>query len=204
MDGVLALSEPVHYQAWLMTIDELGLDYFLPEKEIIGVTDNSIARMIIESSAIAETEDRLLLLKRKHFLTLMKEGAPAVDGRDEFLNRYSKTAQLAVVSSSGREEIEMTLSACGIRDFFRFFLGFEDTRFHKPHAEPYLKALQLTGCLPEETLIIEDSPSGVEAALKTGAFVAGLNSSNLLDNASNAPLFTSFSAISRWLEQDLK
>jgi len=38
----------------------------------------------------------------------------------------------------------------------------------KPHPEPYLKALELSGFSREECLVIEDSPRGLAAAVSAG------------------------------------
>lgn len=41
----------------------------------------------------------------------------------------------------------------------------------KPHPQLYLKAIALAGVTPSETLIVEDAPSGLEAAYTSGAHV---------------------------------
>lgn len=200
MDGVLALTEPLHYEAWLNVVHGIDSDLLLPEKEIVGVTDSSIAKTIVDSTGTSTTVDDLLDLKKKYYLELTAKGVPETPGRDTFLETYSQKMLLAVVSSSSREEIEQTLKAGNIIHYFDFYIGYEDVEFHKPHPDPYLKAIQKCGYSPKQILIIEDSPSGVEAALKAKAHVAGFNSSRLLDETHNIPVFHDFSEISEWLD----
>ena len=47
----------------------------------------------------------------------------------------------------------------------------EDVQNSKPHPEMYWNAISKMKCLPEETLIVEDSPYGLLAASRTNSFV---------------------------------
>ncbi len=49
-----------------------------------------------------------------------------------------------------------------------FVLVREDYKFAKPHPEPYLTGLKRLGATKEETLIVEDSPRGLNSALAAG------------------------------------
>jgi mannitol-1-/sugar-/sorbitol-6-phosphatase len=46
----------------------------------------------------------------------------------------------------------------------------------KPHPEPYLKAAYLLGVKPEECLVIEDAPAGIQSARAGGMKVIGITS----------------------------
>ena len=54
----------------------------------------------------------------------------------------------------------------------------DDVKNPKPHPEMYWKAISSMNCLPEETLIIEDSPQGLLAATRSKADVVRVNNSN--------------------------
>jgi beta-phosphoglucomutase len=44
----------------------------------------------------------------------------------------------------------------------------DDVEVSKPHPETFLKAAALLNCPPEECLVFEDAPKGVETALHAG------------------------------------
>ena len=46
----------------------------------------------------------------------------------------------------------------------------------KPHPEPYLRGAQLMGAKPEDCLVIEDAPAGIQSAQAGGMKVVGLTS----------------------------
>jgi sugar-phosphatase len=52
----------------------------------------------------------------------------------------------------------------------------EDVTNGKPHPEPYLRGAQLLGAKPEDCLVIEDAPAGIQSALAGGMKVVGLTS----------------------------
>jgi len=63
------------------------------------------------------------------------------------------------------------------KDFFELKLGRQDTVLSKPHPMPYLKTMELLKVKSpkEEVVILEDSPTGLAAAVKSGATVAKVN-----------------------------
>lgn len=63
------------------------------------------------------------------------------------------------------------LQQSGIYDYMDCIISNEDISNAKPHPEGYIKALVLLNCLPEDAIIVEDSPKGIEAANRTGAKV---------------------------------
>ena len=63
------------------------------------------------------------------------------------------------------------LSKVGLIEYFDLILSNEDVRNSKPHPELYWKAMSLMGKMPEEVLIVEDSPHGLLAGQRSGAKV---------------------------------
>jgi dTDP-glucose pyrophosphorylase len=67
------------------------------------------------------------------------------------------------------------LSKIGIIEYMDLILSNEDVKNAKPHPEMYWKVMSMMGVLPEETLIIEDSPHGLLAASRSRANVLRVN-----------------------------
>jgi dTDP-glucose pyrophosphorylase len=84
--------------------------------------------------------------------------------------------KLAVCSNSIRKTVLTVLSKFDIIDKFDLILSNEDVTNSKPHPEMYWKAMSIIGCLPEDTLIIEDSPYGLLAANRSKANVMRVSS----------------------------
>ena len=84
--------------------------------------------------------------------------------------------KLAVCSNSIRKTVLTVLSKFDIIDRFDLILSNEDVVSSKPHPEIYWSAMSKMGFLPEETLIVEDSPYGLLAASRSKACVMRVGS----------------------------
>jgi len=65
----------------------------------------------------------------------------------------------------------MMLNKAMILDYFDIILSNEDVKEAKPSPQIYLLAMEKLGVTPDETIIVEDSPHGIEAATASGAQV---------------------------------
>lgn len=76
----------------------------------------------------------------------------------------------ALVTMSWRRFVEPVVRALPEGSFDVLVCGDEVSR-GKPHPEPYLRAAELVGHAPEDTLAIEDSPKGAASAAAAGCRV---------------------------------
>lgn len=88
----------------------------------------------------------------------------------EFCKSFRNTGgRVWVVSSGSRNNIENAMLHLGIRDGVDGILTYEDIERTKPYPDCFLKAMSIEGVSPKETLIFEDSKTGIEAAQRSGA-----------------------------------
>ena len=78
---------------------------------------------------------------------------------------------VACYTNSIRKTTNLMLQKTGIIDFFAKILTNQDVENSKPHPEGYNNILETFNILPEECIIVEDSPKGLEAAYASGCFV---------------------------------
>jgi HAD superfamily hydrolase (TIGR01509 family) len=87
--------------------------------------------------------------------------------------QYLKNAgyKLACCSNSTRETLHLMLQSAQLFDFFDVIIGNDEVKNPKPHPEMYLLACERLNCSPLDTVIVEDSPHGIEAGKASGAQV---------------------------------
>ena len=83
---------------------------------------------------------------------------------------------MGVATGASRETAELLLDHASVADFFRFVLAAEDVRNGKPDPEVYRRAVELAGVAAEQAAVVEDSASGLAAAVAAGAPVACVRS----------------------------
>ena len=118
-------------------------------------------------------ENHKTIWERKQELTLEKLRAlePSMDLIKTMNFLVSEGYKIAVCSNSIRKTCLTVLSKLGIMEFMDLVVSNEDVKNGKPHPEMYWKAISMMSCLPEETLIIEDSPYGLLAASRSKSHI---------------------------------
>jgi len=169
-DGVLVDSEPVHFACWREVLEPFGihLDWETYHAHFIGISDlamlEDLARLKeppVDANLLWEQYPR----KRALFRERMAHGSPITPGVRDLL-AWLDGRRLAVVSSSGRDEIEPILKAGGIRERFGAVVCREDVTQFKPAPEPYLKAAALLEA--RTALVVEDSEAGIASGKAAG------------------------------------
>ena len=202
LDNVLVFSEVFHAKAWYKTIAHWGFSAEdLPYQEMVGRSDPIQAKEIGEKVSLNTSVDELCRMKTDHFLALAELGFEAPVGRDAFLKKMSASYKIGLVSSSFKKVVQHIIKYEGIADHFAFTIGYEDCQKHKPNPEPYLKALDKFGLMPHQALVIEDSPSGIQAALNAQIPVVGiLKDQTPEQKVKGVAYFSSFTELDAWFE----
>lgn len=106
---------------------------------------------------------------------VLAQGIDPVAGAIGFITRLPPHLPRAIVSSSSTHWIDTHLRHLGVRDWFEhIYSGVEHVERGKPAPDLYLLAAERLGVDIRRTVILEDSPVGVQGALASGAHVIGL------------------------------
>jgi HAD superfamily hydrolase (TIGR01509 family) len=81
---------------------------------------------------------------------------------------------IAIATGSRRERLDATLRAAGLRELFDVTVAQDEVPQAKPAPDLFLRAAELLGVSPAECVAVEDSPTGVEAALAAGMRVVAV------------------------------
>ncbi len=174
-DGVLVASESIHLLAWKQLLMSLGLPEDL---EIIQQSVGNTAPTILEallnrhrpgwSKALYNLDD-LAQRKNDFYLTLAPTHLQPYPGVREGLKWLRENNILtAVVSNAKGRELETTLRALQLTPLFDKTYSRDDVAPNKPDPAPYLLAARGFNAPLEQCIAIEDSPPGLEAALRAG------------------------------------
>ena len=178
LDGVLVEAKQIHYDALNKA---LGEKYSISWDEHLSVYDglktNQKLNMLTERKDLPiKSHQQIWDDKQKYTLEALSNLQPNTQLQECMDILTSNGFKLAVCSNSIRKTVLTVLSKFDIIDRFDLILSNEDVKNSKPHPEMYWKAMSMMGCLPEETLIVEDSPYGLLAASRSKANVMRVGS----------------------------
>lgn len=118
-------------------------------------------------------------LKQEYTKEVIKELAKPDQIKIKFhkYNRWNNLKTCCVTNSITETAILM-LEYTGQLEFMDFVISNECVRNPKPIAEGFICAMVRYGFYPQECIIVEDSPIGIQCALTTGANVWKIKDSN--------------------------
>jgi len=166
-DGVLVDTEGLFFRANEETLAGVGITLQWEQFEEISLTRGG---SVLQLAARPGTDAFYKLRNERdaRYADLIAREPLVIDGVREVLDALRGKYVMGIVTSSGHEHFEIIHSTSGLLPYFQFVLTMKDCVHFKPHPEPYLKAVELSGFAPAECLVIEDSPRGLAAALAAG------------------------------------
>lgn len=185
MDGVIADTNPHHQIAWRKYYEQHGRT--LSDAEFVEYVSGKHNRAILghlfpdQSIAVADF-DQLAAEKEALFRELYAPDVVAVPGLVPFLTLLKEHGiKTAVATSAPVENLDFVIDALELRPFFDELLHEKLVTRPKPDPEIYLKAMAMLGVTSEESIVFEDSMTGVKAGRAAGARVIGLATTHTVD-----------------------
>ena len=183
LDGVLVEAKEIHYNTLNQALREVGEQYIITEAEHLstydGLKTNQKLDMLTKNKGLPK-EIHEKVWNRKQQLTI--DAISQLQTNHLLVHLFNELRergyQLACCSNSIRRSVLVMLSKIGLIEYMDLILSNEDVKNSKPHPEMYWKAMSMMGCLPEETLIVEDSPHGLLAASRSRANVLRVDNPN--------------------------
>ena len=181
LDGTLVDSERVYGVALARALAE-GQGLALTEEDtsfIIGRSWVAIdAHLRGRYPSLTWTRDEIIAACAACAARLFAEqGLPVLPGVLAAVARFADRRR-GLVTGSARQEAHHVLAHLGITEHFEVRLCAEDVPRSKPAPDGYLAACAHLGVAPAETLVIEDSASGIAAARAAGCGVIAVRAGN--------------------------
>jgi HAD superfamily hydrolase (TIGR01509 family) len=170
-DGVLADTEKVHYECWSEILQPFGIavSWEVYLRECVGISDRlMVQRLAAQTTPPGDFELIWAEYPRKQslFRAHLEASPPFLADTLALIRDAARDHKLAVVSSSGRTEVEPPLVRAGIRDYFQVLVCGKEAVNLKPAPDPYRMAAELLGA--RVPLVIEDSDAGIASGIAAG------------------------------------
>ena len=210
MDGVLFNSMPNHASSWHKVMERMGFglseeEAYMHEGRTGADTINIISRRERGCDATDEEIKAIYAAKSEEFNKCPE--APRMPGAWEVLNKIKDDGLTRmIVTGSGQVSLldRLNKNFPGIFQKELMVTAF-DIKFGKPNPDPYLMALEKGGFKPNEAIVIENAPLGVQAGVAAGIFTIAVNTGPLdgqvlLDAGANLLLPSMQTFSEKWKE----
>ena len=175
MDGLLVDSEP----EWLLSEIEVTAPYgytWLPEDQVacLGGPLTRVGQYMFDKCGQQQSPEYFTQTLIDTQVARMRGNTPTMPGAIRLLKELqSNGVKTALVSASPRNIVDAVLDNLG-HDLFPLSISSDDVTNTTPNPECYIKAAQICGAEISSCLVFEDSLTGMNAAIASGAFLVGV------------------------------
>lgn len=180
LDGVLLDSKEIHYDSLNQALSEVDEKYIITEQEHLsrydGLQTTKKLELLTKEKGLSPNYYNQIWNRKQEFtFNNLRNISHNSDLHSIMKLLKDRDIKVACCSNSIRKTINLVLSKLGIIEFFDLIISNQDVKNGKPHPEMYWKCMSEMNVLPENTLIIEDSPNGLLAAHRTKANILRVN-----------------------------
>jgi beta-phosphoglucomutase len=176
LDGVLVDACDWHYEALNRALAEVaGYEISRHDHETTynGLPTKVKLKALADQGFIQESQMECISeLKQELTIGVIEDFCEIDDSKIQLMRNLIQVGyKIACVTNSIRKTALLMLKKSGVYEYMDCIISNEDINNPKPHPEGYIKALVMLNCLPSNSIIVEDSPKGIQAAKMTGATV---------------------------------
>jgi len=166
LNGTMIDDMQYHIRAWHDILNSLGANISMErmKEECYGKNEELLDRMFPGRFSDKE-KSRMSMEKETAYQNVFRPHLKLINGLNELMERASKKGiSMAIGSAAIMYNIDFVLDGLNIRHYINAIVSADDVTVSKPDPETYLKCAELLGKNPDECIVFEDSPKGVEAA----------------------------------------
>lgn len=168
-DGVLVDTERLFFRASQQILETIGVSLDKDQYVELFLRQGKGLWPLAEAKGLSRHEIEKLRQERNAIYNrLLQQEELAITGVRETLEALHKKFIMGIVTSSEPEPFAIIHQKTGFLPYFQFTVTPNDYTHFKPHPEPYLLAIERSGCSKDECLVIEDSERGLIAATAAG------------------------------------
>ena len=170
LDGLMFDSEPHSLASWEAVLKERGvtLDQ-LTIDSILGLRIDATARTLIDKYHLPDTVQSLSDAKTEYQIAHLDGNVPPKPGLLELLDEIDRRGlQKAIASSGIRRYVAAVLRVNGLLERFSVIITGDQVAHGKPAPDVFLAAARALNVEPQDCLVLEDAPAGVQAAKAAG------------------------------------
>ena len=175
MDGLMVDSEPEWFQSEVEVTSPFGYTWLeVDQIACLGGPLSKVGQYMFEKCGQQRSPEYFTQALIDTQVARMRGNTPTMPGAIELVRELqSHGIKTALVSASPRNIVDAVLDNVG-HDLFPFSISADDVKKTKPDPEGYLKAASMSGSEITNCLVFEDSLTGMNAAIASGAYLIGV------------------------------
>jgi beta-phosphoglucomutase len=189
MDGVIVDNHAYHHEAWMTFFQKYGLTVEGDVSHFFGRTNQDILEAVFPDTLDPDHLYQYAGEKEKLYRELYEGNVEITRGLPELLENLLKMGmKLAVATSAPPGNVDFVMKNTGLRKYFDVVVDSSMVAKGKPDPEIFLLAARELHVCPAGCLVVEDSVSGIHAALAAGMRVVAITTTNTRERLAEADM----------------
>jgi HAD superfamily hydrolase (TIGR01509 family) len=189
-DGVLIDSSELHWKSWQLMMRQVP-DIKMDKETFVkgfGKRNDLILKDLVPHVP-AEIRKEWADRKEELFRTCARGNISLLPGIESFLKQVvaAKIPHI-IASSTPVANLELFLHSTVLGKYFEHYLSAEEVAHGKPAPDIFIAAAHKLGFAPQNCVVFEDAPAGIEAGKGAGCFVVALETTHTETQLSNFDL----------------
>lgn len=172
LNGTMIDDMKFHNDAWHSILTErlgLKISYDEVKKQMYGKNEELLIRLFGKNYFTPDEVDAISMDKELRYQKAFLPSLKLIDGLPAFLAKAKEhDIKMAIGSAAIPFNIDFIIDGLRIRPYFNAIVSANDVKLSKPDPETFINAAIALGVEPEDCVVFEDVPKGVEAANKAG------------------------------------
>jgi HAD superfamily hydrolase (TIGR01509 family) len=205
MDGLMVDSEPEWFQSEVEVTSPFGYTWLeVDQVACLGGPLSKVGQYMFDKCGQQRSPQYFTQALIDTQVARMHGNTPTMPGAIELVRELqSHGVKTALVSASPRNIVDAVLNNLG-HDLFPFSISADDVTKTKPDPEGYLKAATLSGSKITNCLVFEDSLTGMNAAIASGAYLIGVPHLVMIEESERVRVIKSLEQMSYAKLKELK
>lgn len=172
LNGTMIDDMDYHIDAWHDVLNnDLGASLTREQvkMETYGKGEEMLERVFGEGKFSDDEMSRMVFEKEKKYQQAFRPHLKLIRGLDIFIEKaHQKGIKMAIGSAAIMFNINFVTEGLNLERYFPVKISADDVANSKPDPETFLKCVAGLGLQPEECIVFEDNPKGVESAWRGG------------------------------------
>ncbi len=172
MNGTLIDDMSFHLDVWFDFLNkDLGanLPYEVVKSHLYGKNEEVIERIFGKGRYTLAEMAEFSIEKERRYQEVYRPHLKLIAGLENLLNEaHQKSVPMAIGTAGIPFNVHFVVDNLNLSQYFKAVVTADDVTHSKPHPETFLLAAKALNYAPENCIVFEDSPKGVETALNAG------------------------------------
>ena len=191
LNGTIIDDMEFHARAWYDVLNnELHANLSREEvkSQMYGKNDELLIRIFGEGYFTKERMKELSVEKEKQYQKAFTPHLQLIKGLDVFLEKaYQQNIPMAIGTAAILFNVDYILDGLHLRKFFKSIVSADDVAISKPDPETFITCANQLGVGYDQCIVFEDSPKGVESALRAGMQAVVIKTYHTIEEFSHLP-----------------